>query len=307
MPSDGVAPGVSLGFTPLVDHASLYDFLKELLGASGQQLKHHLPGKRQDRVRARHTLTLPLALVNHREVWPTYVGPAPRIIVEDDELVALHKPAGVHTHPQGYEATPNLVSWLVAQGRYNLAAVNPAGADRGCLYRLDGPTSGLVLYAKSTPLHQELRADFAARVRRKHYLAVVEGDVGEGTLTHTLAPFGPQGRLMRESAVGQMAHLRYRRLSARPGGTLVLIELHTGLRHQIRAQFAAAGHPLFGDLDYGGPPASQLRLHCWRYEVRVGDEWRAFEDRDAGLANDFVDLDRLLEVVLDEIGHGHRR
>ncbi len=302
MPSE-----VSLGFTPLADHASLYDFLKDLLGVSGQQLKHYLPGRRGDGVRARATLSLPLALVNHREVWPGFAGPAPRIVAEDDWLVALHKPAGVHTHPQGYEPTPNLVSWLATQGRHDLTAVNPAGHDRGCLYRLDGPTSGLVLYAKSTALHQELRADFPNRVRRKFYLAVVEGEVGEGTLTHALAPFGPLGRLMRAGSVGQAAKLRYRRLGACPGGTLALVELHTGLRHQIRAQFAAAGHPLFGDTDYGGRPAPQLRLHCWRYEVKLGEEWRAYEDRDAGLADDFADLDRLLEVVLDELGHGHRR
>lgn len=294
----------AFGFTPLSSHPSLYDFLKELFSVSGQQLKNLLPGKRTFDVRARQTIWLPIELVNHRQVWPGFNGLSPSILSEDDSIVALHKPAGIHTHGLAYDPTPNLVSWLVSQGRFDLAKVNPTAWDRGCLYRLDEGTSGLVLYAKSDAVYQRVREQFATLVKRKMYLAIVEGVVEKaGNDQRDLAPFGPGGKQMRTQSGGQRADLSYRPLAQVAGGTLVLIELKTGLRHQIRAQMAALGHPLWGDELYSGRKAERMFLHCWRYEL----EGKAWVDSQAELFNNFFDLNGLLEVVLDELRVSERR
>ncbi len=302
-------PNDDCGVCPLSDFASAEEFLRALLGASGQSLKEHVPDRRWlgSPLKRGQTVRLPLALVNRGLVWPGFEGPEPRILAEDPRFVALWKPPGVHTHPVAYEPAANLLSWLAREGRHDLLAVNPEGMDRGCLYRLDQGTSGLVLYAKDTALHRALRENFAGAFKRKLYLAVVGGEPGDvGELADGFLPHGPRGHMMKvvapDSGNSRRGELRYRRLARNGEWSLLLVELKTGLRHQIRAQLAAAGCPLLGDALYGGAAHPRLQLHCWRYDLVWEGHTFTWEAPPDGLGDGLFGLHRLLQMVHDELG-----
>lgn len=291
------------------DYQSVEAFLKEGLKLSGQAIKRHdfplawLRGPLTHQT----ALRLPLSLLNQGMIWPSYQGPVPKLLAEDESFVAIHKPPGVHTHPLGYVPDANLLSWLVVEGRHDLLRVNLTGIDRGCLYRLDEPTSGLVLYAKEDRVYREVRENFAERVLHKHYLAIVEGTPSEtGVWEDRLVPTGVKGHKMRvardDVPGGAHARLSYQSLASSGELSLVLVKLETGVRHQIRAQFASRGHPLLGDTFYGGKQAERLFLHCWRYGVEWDGQHRFWVDEKAELFGGFFDLDRLLEMVLKKLG-----
>ena len=291
----------TLEWCTLTDFTSGETLLKDGFGASGQLIKKFEFTKEwlAQRIAARSLVRLPIAFVNRSEIWPIYQGPAGRVLAETENFLALHKPPGIHTHPLNYEEAPNLVSWLVQSGRPEMGRVNQQGMDRGCLWRLDQDTSGLVLYAKNDPSYQHIRNNFAQTFRKKYYLAVVAGNPGEASeVSHFLVPSGPKGQKMKVGTTGQRALLSYQTLATVGDYSLVLIELKTGLRHQIRVQMASLGHPLLGDTFYGGAPAERMYLHCWRYET-AEQKW---EDPHAELFGDVFDLNGLLQVVHDKLG-----
>lgn len=286
-------------WSPLEDHASGETLLKTVFKASGQQIKKYSFNRKwlASPVKAHALIRLPIALVNASEIWPWVEHQGAEILSENDELLALHKPAGVHTHPLAYEATPNLVSWL-AVVRPGLIKVNLAAMDRGCLWRLDRETSGLVLYAKSDGVYQRIRHNFSTTIKKKYYWAIVVGNPGsKKDLTHNLASSGPGGERVKVDAKGQLAQLDFETVMTQENKSLVLINLKHGLRHQIRVQMAEIGFPLLGDEFYGGASAERLFLHCWRYELSEG----IFEDGKAELFERFFDLNRLLQMLADKI------
>jgi 23S rRNA pseudouridine1911/1915/1917 synthase len=190
-------------------------------------------------------------------------GPAPRVAWENEDLLVVDKPAGLVVHPAAGHRGTTLVELLAqrAQGEWE-----PLLA-----HRLDRDTSGLLLVAKSEPTLRELQLAIRRREVLREYVALVHGRLGarQGTIE---APIGRDARERTRMAV----HGRVKPRAARthfevvrfvPGGTLVRVRLETGRTHQIRAHFAAIGHPLFGDRPYGGPRAFGLErqfLHSAR-------------------------------------------
>lgn len=298
-----VYPPAWVEICTLSAHVTAEGFLKDVMLVSGQAIKAANLEKTwlRNPLTARQILRVPLTLINRQEIWPLFEGPRPGLIDETDEFVAIHKPAEVHTHPVAYDPTPNLLSWLVTQHRHDLLRVNQGGPDRGCLYRLDGPTSGLVLYAKSEASYQEIRGNFAQLFHKKIYLCIVAGQPGsKNNVEHFLAPFGPKGASMKAGLAGQRALLSYHTLAEANGHSLVAVELKTGIRHQIRVQMAALGFPLLGDTHYGGASAERMFLHCYRYELQWKGKSLDWTDENAELFERFFDLNGLLQMVLDK-------
>jgi 23S rRNA pseudouridine1911/1915/1917 synthase len=289
-----------LEWCPLEEHSSIESLLKTCFKASGQQIKKYGLNKNwlARKALARDVIKLPLSFVNRQEVYPVCEDTRVQVVGEGQDILALHKPFGVHTHPLNYTATRNLVSWLAAHGYAALTRVNAAGMDRGCLWRLDGETSGLVLYAKNDETYRDVRENFATHFRKKYYLAIVHGDApGMRDVRHHLSASGVDGHKMKVSVGGQPALLHYEALAHKDGKTLVLVELVTGVRHQIRIQLASLGHPIVGDELYGGAKAQRMYLHCWRYE----SEGQVWTDNEAELFNDFFDLHSLLQVITNKL------
>jgi 23S rRNA pseudouridine1911/1915/1917 synthase len=188
------------------------------------------------------------------------------VLYEDNHCLAATKPAGLLTQgvPPGIPTLEALVKAYLKE-RYN----KPGNVYLGIPHRLDRPVSGLVLFARNTKAARRLAEQFQKHQIRKIYWAAVEGDVQPeaGTWEDWLLKVQDESRSERvtaDTSGARHAHLRYRRLQAIPGGTLLEIEPETGRMHQIRVQAAVRGWPVRGDSLYGarlpfGPPAELPR------------------------------------------------
>jgi 23S rRNA pseudouridine1911/1915/1917 synthase len=167
------------------------------------------------------------------------------VIHEDDDLLVVDKPAGLLVHPTREQHTRTLAHGVAAHlgGR---GAVHP-------VHRIDRGTSGLVVFAKSPTAHAALDRDLRERRVHRKYRAVVEGEVGgeEGVVEAPVGahPTRPELRAVRPE--GAPATTRWRVSERLRGAALLEVELESGRTHQIRVHLAHAGHPVYGDRDYG--------------------------------------------------------
>ncbi|MGE3611355.1 MAG: pseudouridine synthase family protein [Bacteriovoracaceae bacterium] len=282
------------------DEDSLKEALRLSLGCSGQQIKKYYSSKQQDHEIKKGELSkLPLDLVNHLQINPNYQGPPIQVLKETDDYIAVHKPAFIHSHPHKYSDTNTVLNFLVQNNIWGPLMINTANYDRGLLFRLDFETSGVLILAKTEKLLKEIRDHFKTEMKRKFYWAVVEGSFNQdGLWTHYFRSKGVKGskqkvfdRCIDESQEGTLSVLK---LAESNDKSLLLINLKTGLRHQIRAQIAHLGFPLLGDELYGGRKSERLFLHALRYE------WKdVIEDSGAELFDSFFDLNRALQMSHD--------
>jgi 23S rRNA pseudouridine1911/1915/1917 synthase len=138
------------------------------------------------------------------------------------------------------------------------------------VHRLDTDTSGLLLAARTDAAHAMLRAQFSGRAVDKGYLALVAGEIhagGEIALPLLHDPGDPRRmQAASDSAYAEEHGARpavtlFTPVERRGGFTLLDVEIPTGVMHQIRAHLAFIGHPLAGDLLYGGPGLPGLSRH----------------------------------------------
>lgn len=198
--------------------------------------------------------------------WTTPWARDLAVLDEDDDLVVVDKPAGLHVHPLGDRRGETLVSALLH--RCGAREDAPFGSWRPHVaQRLDCVVSGVVVVAKGAAAKAALVRQQKAGAVHRVYVAVVEGDVA-GDAGVVDAPVGREpGRGWRRAVVavrdgGQEARTRWRVVSRRAGRTLVEVEPETGRTHQIRVHLASMGHPIAGDRLYGatstcGPPVSR--------------------------------------------------
>jgi 23S rRNA pseudouridine1911/1915/1917 synthase len=176
-------------------------------------------------------------------------APQPRLVHVDPALAVVDKPAGLVVHAAPGYAGPTLVDLLPGLLGGGDDPVRP-----GIVHRLDRDTSGLMIVARTDEAHRALAEMIRAREVRREYLALVEGvpRSRSGTID---APLGRDYRAPERRAVGgrgaRAARTRFEVLEVLAADTLVEARLETGRTHQIRAHFAAIGHPVCGDPRYG--------------------------------------------------------
>jgi 23S rRNA pseudouridine1911/1915/1917 synthase len=191
------------------------------------------------------------------------------VLHEDNHLIGLSKPAGLLSQggPPGVEALPDLMD------RYRRAAEGkPGKAYVGLVHRLDRNVSGAMVVAKTSKAAARLSKAFSERTAelKKTYLAWVERLPHEDhvELVHRLRRQGKVTLIAAEGDDdGREARLTYDVVARGNHSARLEIVLGTGLPHQIRCQLAFVGHPILGDLKYGGPPAKRPALHALRLEL----------------------------------------
>jgi 23S rRNA pseudouridine1911/1915/1917 synthase len=175
------------------------------------------------------------------------VTPEPKLVYTDDDVVVVDKPAGLVVHPAPSHTGVTLVELLA-----DLAGGGQEGRP-GIVHRLDKDTSGLMVVARNEVAHEELSRQIRHREAMREYRALVIGALSSRTGTID-APLGRHRRRRTDMAVrggGKEARTHFEALEVLPGDTLVAARLETGRTHQIRAHFAAIGHPVAGDPQYG--------------------------------------------------------
>src|SRR6478736_753267 len=197
------------------------------------------------------------------------MSPELRIVYLDDDLAVVDKPAGLVVHPAPSHSGPTLVS--------ELEEVLGGGADPerpGIVHRLDKGTSGLLVVARTDEAHAALQAQVKRREVERVYLALAGGRLASRTGTID-APIGRASRQRHRMAVSgaasRQARTHFTVLELLPRESYLEARLETGRTHQIRAHFAAIGHPLTGDVTYGGADRYGLKrqfLHAHRLAFR---------------------------------------
>lgn len=183
------------------------------------------------------------------------------VLFKTNQFIAFNKPSGlpVQEDKTGDRSLSNLAE-IYTKSKVHL------------VHRLDRPASGLVLFAQTESALRELNEQFRERLVLKTYLAVV-GEAPpepEGELVHYLRKDGRRNRtqaLPEKTPGAKRGVLRYRLTGSIDNYHLLEIELQTGRHHQIRAQLAAIGCPIKGDVKYGfrrGNRDRSIHLHAWK-------------------------------------------
>ncbi len=189
------------------------------------------------------------------------------MIYEDNHLLVVNKPGGLLS--QGDQTGDNTLldqAKEYIKKKYN----KPGNVYCGLVHRLDRPTSGMVILAKTSKALERMNQVFRERKIKKTYWAILENFEGKesGTLISWILRNEDKNRVhvfKKEKKGAQRAELDYSLLAKIGSGNLLEIDLKTGRHHQIRAQFGSLNMPVRGDKKYGSGKQNRdgsICLHC---------------------------------------------
>ena len=208
------------------------------------------------------------------------------ILHEDEDVIVIDKPAGMLTTHTRAKESNTAEEWLndyVRKGQWK------SRRRVWLVHRLDRETSGVMMFAKSERVAEWFRANWN-ELTEKTYVARVEGELAEdegafeswlredddGYKVRSVSAPSPVSRLpSRVLRRPKLARTEWRKLSVEDGTTLVEVKLKSGRKNQIRVHFSEAGHPVVGDVKYGGQRASRLYLEsrCLRFRHPRTGKW----------------------------------
>jgi 23S rRNA pseudouridine1911/1915/1917 synthase len=190
-----------------------------------------------------------------------------QILHEDNHIIVVNKRVGdiVQGDKTGDKPLSEIVKEYI-KDKYS----KPGEVFLGVVHRLDRPTSGIVVFARTSKALTRLNEMFSARETQKTYWAVVKNkpEKSEDTLVHFLKRNEKNNTSkahLKEVPESKLAKLDYKIIKELNSYFVLEIDLHTGRHHQIRAQLAAIGCPIKGDLKYGfdrSNPDGGIHLHA---------------------------------------------
>jgi 23S rRNA pseudouridine1911/1915/1917 synthase len=208
-----------------------------------------------------------------------------QVLYEDDNFLAVNKPAGILVHPinlEGKEET--IVDWLKLNRPQILRVGDNPELRPGIVHRLDRDTSGVLVIAKTQEYFEYLKSLFQSRELNKTYLALVHGKVlsggvidkpiglRNGTIKRTVT--SAKARMIKEAVTEYKVKGYTEFVSEKEPEECTILEVmpHTGRTHQIRVHLASIGHPIVGDPIYGGKHKDKgirLCLHAHSLELPI--------------------------------------
>lgn len=195
----------------------------------------------------------------------------PKILYEDNHLIIVNKKCGdiVQGDKTGDKTLAEDVKAYIKQ-KYNKSG----DVFLGITHRLDRPTSGIVIFARTSKALSRINKMFAEKSIKKTYLAIADKPTPKikDTITHYLVRNRKQNKsYANDSEVkdSKKAILSYEMKAESDNYFLLEIKLHTGRHHQIRSQLTKIGCKIKGDLKYGFPrsnPNGGIHLHAYKVE-----------------------------------------
>lgn len=190
------------------------------------------------------------------------------IVYQDKDVIICDKPPQLLTTPISNSKADNLQDALISVFKHQTGFIRAA-------HRIDRYTSGIVVFAKTAKSHRHLFQQFRTHSPKRMYMAIVNGSLKKDsdTLVHhlKLVTDGFKNVITdKQDEEGKKAILTYRVRERFENHTLVEVELQTGLKNQIRAQFVAIGHPIFGEQQYADNHSELLdrqALHAWKITI----------------------------------------
>ncbi|MGH7237767.1 MAG: RluA family pseudouridine synthase [Candidatus Saccharimonadales bacterium] len=188
------------------------------------------------------------------------------VIYEDDDCLVIDKPAGILTHSKGaYNPEASVATFVSSK-------INDMRGNRaGIVHRLDRGTSGVIIVAKTPDSLKFLQRQFSTRKVKKTYVAVINGQIEPPAAIIDMPiernPKSPQ--TFRVGAGGKSAKTTYKTLEFNDNYSLLELTPETGRTHQLRVHLNQLGHPVVGDIFYGGQAAERLMLHAKSLEISL--------------------------------------
>lgn len=244
----------------------------------------------------------------------------PKILYEDEYLLALDKPSGLLVHGDGRSEGETLVHWinekypeLIDVGEEQILQSGEVIKRPGIVHRLDRDTSGVILVAKTKESHAYLKEQFQNRKVEKIYNAVVWGNFSEDKMEGIIdkkigrsasdfrkwsAEFGAKGE-MREAVT------HYSVLAQNKEFAYLEVKPKTGRTHQIRVHLKSISHPVVCDKLYSNKPCdpstclgfSRLALHALSIRLQLPNE--SFIQIESPLPPEFEEAKSFLKKTLE--------
>jgi 23S rRNA pseudouridine1911/1915/1917 synthase len=192
------------------------------------------------------------------------------VVFADPAMIVVNKPSGVVVHPAPGNLRGTLVNGLLA--RFPELGNDAGDLRPGIVHRLDKDTSGLMVVGRTLVATTDLQRQIQSRSPEKRYLVLVRGNINEdeGLIDAPIARDLRHRQRMAVRAGGRAAQTRFTVRERFGEWTLVDALLLTGRTHQLRVHFASIGHPVAGDVTYGGRPLAGLdRQFLHSYFLRL--------------------------------------
>ena len=191
------------------------------------------------------------------------------ILYEDNHIIVTLKPQNVPTC-EDESRDKDMLTYIKEYIREKYG--KQGNVYLGLVHRLDRPTGGVMVYAKSSKAAARLSEQMKSGDFEKKYLAVLADTPREerATLKNYLKknPINNMVYLAAATTAGaKYAELDYKILETQKGLALAEVRLHTGRSHQIRVQMSSIGCPVYGDMRYGGEKAVKGNLALWAYHL----------------------------------------